>query len=165
MGSLRRVADLRPGAVPGHAEKTETAQYLITTTRLNDGSPAAPGEARKVMIRGRYQKREEIKTTAGDPLPEGQVWSSQPAEYVMIQNMETGKTITLFPTEKVYRIDQIIFGIDRDTQEVKQQTIGPMPKANFYKAARLVPIDLDKATSCRPHDWRPRGDRLSGRGE
>ncbi|HTU26654.1 MAG TPA: hypothetical protein VMF30_14700, partial [Pirellulales bacterium] len=72
-------------------DKAKTVQYMQTRKDTDKNNRVGPIETRKVMILDRYRKREEIKTTAGDKLPKGQVWTTADSDYVMIQNAETGK--------------------------------------------------------------------------
>jgi hypothetical protein len=132
------------GQVQEQVEQTKTVQYVQTHRSRTKQNKAGPVETRKVMILGSHRMREEVKTTAGDPLPKGEVWTTGLADYIMVQNMATGKMIDLYPSEKGYSIPQEILGIDPDTNELKRQKIVPIPKVDFYNQIRGFPADKAK---------------------
>lgn len=142
------------GQVQEKVEKAKTIQYVQTRTNRHKPNIKGPGEIRRVKILGSHRMREEVKTTAGDPLPEEQVWTVGHSAYVMIQNMATGKMIDLYPSEKGYSIPHEILGIDPNTDEVKKQKIVPMPKVDFYNQIRGFPVDKAKKLPDRIIDGR-----------
>ncbi len=130
------------GAVQQQVEKTKSVQYVQTRTDHNKDGKAAPQEMRKVAILGGHQMREEVTvTTAGDPLPEGERWSTVPGKHIMIQNVKTGKAITLFPDERGYIVPLATLSLDADSGEIEEHEIEAAPKIDFYQRIREVPAD------------------------
>ena len=128
--------------------KAKTVQYVLTSKTSIEGKLAGPLEMRKVMILGRYRKREEVKTTAGDPLPKGHVWTTANSDCIMIVNAETAAQVTLFPAAKIYRVEHPIFSTGPNTQEGKGRAIKPNLKVDFYKlfAHSMQLYPAEKAT-------------------
>lgn len=130
------------GAVQKKVEKTKSVQY-VQKRKDFFGGRVQPEETRKVMILGPHQKREEVETAkGGDPPPDGQILLSPAAErYTIITNLETGRTITLYPDKKGYIVPLGFLGIDPDDGELKESKIEPAPKFDFYNLIREFPSD------------------------
>ena len=122
--------------------RTKSVQYLQTRQDFKGQKKTAPQETRKVKILGSHRMREEVTiTTAGDPLPEGEIRLARPETYIMIQDMKSGKAITLYPDKKGYYIPHSVLGIDLNSGEVHEEKIEPAPEVDFYKRIREVPAD------------------------
>ncbi len=80
LGSLGGNANLAFAEVQARVEKARSVQYTQTRKDTSKNGTVAPQESRKVMILDGHRKRAEIRmTTHGDPLPEGERWTSSPA--------------------------------------------------------------------------------------
>lgn len=143
------------GQVQERVNRTKSVQYVQRRKDRTKQNQLAPQEMRKVMILGAHRMREEVTTTtAGDPLPEGEIWASSPEEYVMIHNYGTGKFIALFPKKRTFNASQTILGIDVDSGEVKESKLKAIPQADFYQRLRDVPTDKAKRLPGRQIDGR-----------
>jgi hypothetical protein len=126
-------------------EQTKSVQYVQTRVDRDKQGRKGPEETDKVMVLGRYRIRTESRMTApGDPLPEGQSWSTMDEPSIVIQNAETGAILSLLPESKRYVIPQVFMSIDPDTGEFNEEKPRPTPEADFYTRLREVPANAAK---------------------
>lgn len=128
--------------VQEQVKKTKSVQYVELNTGKSKQGWTLPKEERRVMILGSHLRREEIKVSGGDKLPEGIVSTEQPGSYVLIENVKTGKLVSLHPDEKVFSAVHEIFGINDDGKVVTTK-VQPQSKADLY--AGICNVSTDKA--------------------
>jgi hypothetical protein len=144
------------GEVQRQVARTKSVQYVETRRDRNPQGKAAPEVVRKVMILGSHLKREEVRiTTAGDPLPDGEKWSTGPENYTMIYNAKSGKMIDLYPDSQGYIVPQGLLGIDIDSGEVHESKIEAAPAFDFYHDIRAVPVERAEKLPEREFDGKP----------
>ncbi len=121
--------------------RAKTAQYVLSrTVRLKDGKRVRviSQEKRKVRILGAHQMREEVEVIQPGRLgPKRDSW-------IYIQNMLTGKTISLDPDTKQYDASNLVLGIDPENSEVHEQQIKVAPEVDFYRKIREAPGEKAK---------------------
>jgi hypothetical protein len=128
--------------VVDHVQQTKTCQYTETRSTIPRGDePRGPTTVAKVMILGRSRERKEwISSTAGDPLPEGHMWT-QIALGISISDLAAGKLVLLDPKTKTFSETKTILGISPDDGKVHESTVKPVPEVDFYARIREFPAD------------------------
>jgi len=132
------------GQVQAQVEKTKSVQYVETRQdKTPKGDRAGPKTEKRVMILGRYLKREEVRVVQpGDKLPDGQAWTAQPDHSITIFDAQKGRMVGLFPEKKLFSVVRGTMGISPDDgQIVDTGKIKPLPEADFYEEIRRVPAD------------------------
>lgn len=142
------------GDVQAQVAKTKTLQYVETRRDLSKQGQVEEEMIRRVKILGSHCKRDEVETIFPRD-PAALKRRGTPSEpYVMIDNVQTGKSISLWPQQNGYIIPQGTFGITSDG-EVKQEKIEPRPEVDFYKRFAQISIETAKRLADKTIDGRP----------
>ncbi len=140
--------------VQAQVAKAKTLQYVETRRDLSKQGELEEEMIRRVKILGSHQKRDELEVVFPRD-PEALKRRGTPSDpYVMIENVKTGKMITLEPQKKGYVVPRGILGITSDLG-VTEEKIEPHPEIDFYKRFAQIQIETAKRLADKTIDGKP----------
>ena len=140
LAPMNTISVLAFAEVQGQIEKTKSVQYTETRQdQTPDGSKSGPKIETRVMILGRYLKRDDRRAlTPGDKLEEGAMWTQGPGHIISIFDAKAGKNLVLLPETKQFSRTQGTASISPDDGSIEIEKMTPLPGADFYEQFRRL---------------------------
>ena len=149
--------------VQGQVETTKSVQYTETRHDKTPDNKSGPKTQKRVMILGRYLKREDCKVlTAGDKLDGQRDWGQHAAQHdVVIFDLQAGNLLHLCPESKLFSLNQTTLSISPKDNSINSEKVKPMPEVDFYEQLRGLPSDkAEKVPDCTIDGKRSLGYRF-----
>lgn len=128
--------------VQGQVETAKSVQYTETRQDKTRDNKSGPKSRKRVMILGRYLKREDINVlTDGNKLAGTGDWGQRAGQHdILIFDAQTGNLLHLRPESKLYTLVQTVYNISPEDGSIKSEKVRPL-EVDFYEQLRSLSSD------------------------